>query len=108
MRGFFVEFGEDDLRLTGDGEDGGTEAFEDLPGAAAPSSAVTSTDSALLRAKMLALGLSRSATSSQSTRRLRLLRELEGALPFPSLCAFPFSLLSSLLIRRVGNARTAH
>lgn len=37
------------------------------------------TDSALLRAEMLALGLSRSATSTQSTRRLRLLQELEGA-----------------------------
>lgn len=32
-----------------------------------------------MRAEMLALGLSRSATSSQSTRRLRLLRELEAS-----------------------------
>ena len=36
-------------------------------------------ESALLRAEMLALGLSRSSTSQQSTRRLRLVRELEAA-----------------------------
>ena len=37
------------------------------------------TESALVRAQMLALGLSRSSTSGQSTRRLRLLRELEAS-----------------------------
>ena len=35
------------------------------------------TESALMRAQMLALGLSRSSTSSQSTRRLRLLKAIE-------------------------------
>jgi len=38
------------------------------------------TESALMRAQMLALGLSRSSTSSQSTRRLRLLKELEASI----------------------------
>jgi len=33
-----------------------------------------------MRAQMLALGLSRSSTSSQSTRRLRLLKELEASI----------------------------
>lgn len=37
------------------------------------------TESALVRAEMLALGLSRSSTSSGSTRRLRLLQELESS-----------------------------
>ena len=37
------------------------------------------TESALQRAEMLALGLSRSATSKQNTRRVRLLRELEAS-----------------------------
>ena len=37
------------------------------------------TASALLRAEMLALGLERSATNAQSSRRLRLLRELQAS-----------------------------
>ena len=78
------EWGGDALRaLTGGDGGGGASGTPDVGGSPAgaspspPRSAAT--ESALLRAQMLALGLSRSATSTASTRRLRLLRELEAS-----------------------------
>jgi len=80
---FFKRYGvEMPLFLTGgDAEEGvgavgaGGEPLSE----AARATRTETTESALMRAEMLALGLSRSATSSQSTRRLRLLRELEAS-----------------------------
>ena len=57
--------------------DGGAGGTGSGGSAGAPRTATT--ESALLRAEMLALGLSRSATSAISTRRLRLLQELEAS-----------------------------
>jgi hypothetical protein len=61
----------------GAGGDGMDEAARIARGEPMPRSPAT--ESALLRAEMLALGLSRSSTSAQSTRRLRLLQELVSA-----------------------------
>ena len=83
---FFAKYGGDEFKfLSGEGAAEATKELEiaESGGGATPGDATTSpprtetTESALLRAEMLALGLSRSATSSQSTRRLRLLQELE-------------------------------
>ena len=80
LQGFF-KYREAEFRsLTGDeaaASDLGDGADATQSGAA-PTPRTATTESALLRAEMLALGLSRSATSTQSTRRLRLLRELEA------------------------------
>ena len=89
---FFREFGVDlDEVLTslpGAGAEEGAAAADGMAAADGASGVASAggatlrsetTESALLRAEMLALGLSRSATSSQSGRRLRLLRELEAA-----------------------------
>ena len=77
---FFRKYGGDDLAsrfLTGDDAAapaaGGAAGETDAKAPAAPAG----TESALLRAQMLALGLSRSSTKSGSSRRLRLLQELE-------------------------------
>lgn len=81
VQAFFADFGGDEFRfLSGDdvGEEE-PEALADDSDGSPPPPRSASTESALLRAEMLALGLSRSATSSQSTRRLRLLRELEAS-----------------------------
>ena len=76
---FFRDFGGERFKFLSGGEPGDAldESGSTPAAPAAPRTATT--ESALLRAEMLALGLSRSATSGQSTRRLRLLRELEAS-----------------------------
>jgi len=86
VRAFLVQFGIEEWKAIGAGDGAGRAAAGGLPTsggvlASAEMSVETSeaTRSALLRAQMLALGLQRSSTSTQSTRRLRLLREFEAS-----------------------------
>ena len=84
---FFRQYGIDEfIALPGDflevdkpGDAGGASDGDGADGASKPRSAAT--ESALIRAEMLATGLARSATSTQGVnpRRLRLLRELESS-----------------------------
>ena len=86
LTAFFEQYGDGDVpRFLGTGaaaagaEAGGAEVNSVEVGGGSRDDRSASTQSAVIRAEMLALGLSRSATSSQSTRRLRLLRELEAS-----------------------------
>jgi len=83
VQAFWRQFGDDSFGiLTGDAPPEGeaTARSEGGSEATGESSPPAGTESALMRAEMLALGLSRSATNAQSTRRLRLVRELASAI----------------------------
>ena len=87
VRAFFAQFGaEDTLRtfLVGGDDDDSSEVARSASDGTLEGDVVgdtpaarEATASALLRAQMLALGLSRSASGGGSSRRLRLVRELD-------------------------------